>query len=234
MAILEIERQDAVMVIRMNRPERMNALGTELRSALADAWCEFRDSEHAGSRDLHRHGRAFCAGEDMKESVERGVAGSPAALTEEGKPVRLGTLDKPVIVGDQRLRDGRRLHAGRARGSARRGARRDLRVVGSEALAARRLRSRHQGPPCRTRSRPKWRSRSASPPSGCTRWASSIALVEPDQLMPTAHEMAAHLLTLPPASRVNTTVMMRAMRPQASEELEELARGCTSTARRTT
>jgi 1,4-dihydroxy-2-naphthoyl-CoA synthase len=49
-------------------------------------------------------------------------------------------------------------------------------------------------------------------------------IVEPDQLMPTAHEMAAHLLTLPPASRVNTTVMMHAVRPDASEELKDLAR----------
>ena len=39
-------------------------------------------------------------------------------------------------------------------------------------------------------------------------------LVEPEELMPTAHEMAKHLLTLPPAARVNTTVMMRAMRGQ--------------------
>ncbi len=44
MSILEIERRDAVMVIRINRPERMNSLGVELRAALADAWCEFRDS----------------------------------------------------------------------------------------------------------------------------------------------------------------------------------------------
>jgi hypothetical protein len=41
--------------------------------------------------------------------------------------------------------------------------------------------------------------------------------------MPTAREMAAHLLTLPPASRVNTTVLMRAMRGTVSEELEDLA-----------
>ena len=32
------------MTLRMNRPERMNALGMELRAALSDAWCEFRDS----------------------------------------------------------------------------------------------------------------------------------------------------------------------------------------------
>ena len=38
-------------------------------------------------------------------------------------------------------------------------------------------------------------------------------LAEPDQLIPTALAMAEHLLTLPPASRVNTVHMMRQMRP---------------------
>ena len=38
-------------------------------------------------------------------------------------------------------------------------------------------------------------------------------LVEPDELLPTALEMAEHMLTLPPASRVNTIYMMRQMRP---------------------
>jgi hypothetical protein len=35
--------------------------------------------------------------------------------------------------------------------------------------------------------------------------------------------MAAHLMTLPPAARVNTTVMMRAMRGRPSEALDDLA-----------
>ena len=35
-------------------------------------------------------------------------------------------------------------------------------------------------------------------------------LTDADTLMSTAREMAAHLLTLPPASRVNTLTMMRA------------------------
>jgi hypothetical protein len=41
--------------------------------------------------------------------------------------------------------------------------------------------------------------------------------------MSTAHEMAAHLMTLPPASRTNTLMLMRAMRPKVSDELEALA-----------
>jgi enoyl-CoA hydratase/carnithine racemase len=48
-------------------------------------------------------------------------------------------------------------------------------------------------------------------------------LTDADDLMPTAREMAKHLLTLPPASRVNTLTMMRAMRPRVPDEFEELA-----------
>ena len=48
-------------------------------------------------------------------------------------------------------------------------------------------------------------------------------VVEPQNLIPTALEMAEHLLTLPPASRVNTIHMMRQMRPSVSLPLETLA-----------
>ena len=48
-------------------------------------------------------------------------------------------------------------------------------------------------------------------------------LVDDDQLMPVSFEMAEHLMTLPPAARVNTLVMMRAMRPPVTAELQELA-----------
>ena len=48
-------------------------------------------------------------------------------------------------------------------------------------------------------------------------------LVEPDELLPTAFGMAEHLLTLPPASRVNTVHMMRQMRPKVNPDLSRLA-----------
>src|SRR5581483_8718064 len=44
-------------------------------------------------------GRAFCAGEDMKESVERGTVGSAAGPRPPVEnPYAAGTLDKPVIA----------------------------------------------------------------------------------------------------------------------------------------
>ena len=46
---------------------------------------------------------------------------------------------------------------------------------------------------------------------------------EPEALLPEAQAMAAHLLSLPPASRVNTLAMMRAMRPELPADQEALA-----------
>ena len=96
MAFVETERHGQVMVIRMNRPERLNALGHDLRTGLAEAWCEFRDSDQLEVAVFTGTGRAFCAGEDMKESVERGAPGRGQHTIAD--PFRDGTLLKPVIA----------------------------------------------------------------------------------------------------------------------------------------
>ena len=48
-------------------------------------------------------------------------------------------------------------------------------------------------------------------------------VVEPEDVMAEAMGMAEHLMTLPPASRVNTVHMMRQMRPEPSVALQRLA-----------
>ena len=45
MSFVETERHGQVLVVRMNRPERLNALGQELRANLAEAWRTFRDAD---------------------------------------------------------------------------------------------------------------------------------------------------------------------------------------------
>ncbi len=55
-------------------------------------------------------------------------------------------------------------------------------------------------------------------------------LAPQDELIPTAIEMAEHLLTLPPASRVNTVHMMRLMRPEPRTRTRRSPTSCTSTA----
>ena len=222
MSVLEIDRQDGIMTLRMNRPERMNALGMELRAALADAWNEFRDSNELEVAIFTGTGRAFCAGEDMKESVARGAAGSASAPVRKENPYDLGTLDKPVIVAVNGFAMG---------GGFMLVERADLRVAVRGAVFE-------------SSEAKRWLLggydhgvKGALAHAAATELAFAFRftaerlyelgfinrLVEPDALLPTAREMAAHLMSLPPASRVNTTVMMRAMRARVPDELEELA-----------
>ena len=69
MPLVETEKKDQIFIVRINRPERLNALGYEIRTQLAEAWSEFRESKNLEIGIFTGTGRAFCAGEDMKESL---------------------------------------------------------------------------------------------------------------------------------------------------------------------
>ena len=216
MAIVETERGDGIMVIRMNRPERLNALGVELRAALAEAWCEFRDSPDLEVAIYTGTGRAFCAGEDMKESVERrSLPGSGPRLP---NPYDAGAIDKPVIAAINGFAMG---------GGFMQAEHADLRVAVRGAIfemseAKRWLLGGYQhgfigGLPHAVATEMAFAFRFTAERLYELGWINR--LVDQDELLPAARGMAEHLLTLPPASRVNTLVMMRAMRPRVPDEL---------------
>jgi enoyl-CoA hydratase/carnithine racemase len=220
MAIVEVERGDGIMVIRMNRPERLNALGAELRGALAEAWREFRDSRDLEVAIFTGTGRAFCAGEDMKESVERQTVGGGGLHFDN--PYEAGTLDKPVIAAINGYAMG---------GGFQQAERSDLRVAVRGAIfemseAKRWLLGGYQhgfigGLSQAVSTEMAFAFRFTAERLYNLGWINR--LVDEDELLPSARAMAEHLLTLPPASRVNTLVMMRAMRPRVTPELEQLA-----------
>lgn len=96
MAYVEYEKTGHVVTITMNRPERMNAMGVELMTQLAEAFIKYRDDDDAWVAILTGAGRAFCAGEDLKEAVERGKPGLPPLPVRD--PFREEELDKLVIA----------------------------------------------------------------------------------------------------------------------------------------
>jgi enoyl-CoA hydratase/carnithine racemase len=220
MAVVEIERGDGIMVIRMNRPERLNALGTELRAELADAWTEFRDNPDLEVAIFTGTGRAFCAGEDMKESVEHGTPGGSRSRGPNLYESR--TIDKPVIAAINGFAMG---------GGFQQAEHADLRVAVRGAIfemsEAKRwlLGGYHHGfiggMSHAIATEMAFAFRFTAERLYELGWINR--LTEPDDLMPAAREMAAHLMTLPPASRVNTLLIMRQMRPRVSEDLLELA-----------
>ena len=96
MSVVETERRGQVLVVRMNRPERLNALNHQLRTELARTWSEFRLDDGLEVAILTGAGRAFCAGEDMKESLRDGAPGGRRPDAED--PFMSGALEKPVIA----------------------------------------------------------------------------------------------------------------------------------------
>src|ERR1700752_3753979 len=96
MAAVVTQREGQVLIVRLNRPERLNALNAEMRQMLAETWNEFRGARELEVAILTGTGRGFCAGEDMKETLATGKPGGVRRAISD--PFMEGTLEKPVIA----------------------------------------------------------------------------------------------------------------------------------------
>jgi enoyl-CoA hydratase len=71
-------RPDGIAVITINRPEQRNCLSKEVRQALFKAWERFESDPACRIAILTGAGeKSFCAGGDLKEMVETGMAVPP-------------------------------------------------------------------------------------------------------------------------------------------------------------
>lgn len=64
---LIIEKEDHIATLRLNRPERLNALSVEMGQELKAALEELKADLSSRVLVITGEGRAFCAGEDVKE-----------------------------------------------------------------------------------------------------------------------------------------------------------------------
>ncbi len=68
MTVVVTEDHDAVRVITLNRPRRLNAITPELIEALCDALAQAQDSSTVRAIVLTGAGSSFCAGDDLHDS----------------------------------------------------------------------------------------------------------------------------------------------------------------------
>lgn len=68
--VITERREDGVAVVRINRPEALNAINMACRKALADAFIALHDDETVRCVVLTGDDKAFVAGADLKEFAE--------------------------------------------------------------------------------------------------------------------------------------------------------------------
>ena len=77
MSDLVCEKQHHVAVIKLNRPDRMNAISTEMLTALGENLAEFDKDPSVRAIILTGEGRGFCSGLDLKDTAAgKGLGGS--------------------------------------------------------------------------------------------------------------------------------------------------------------
>lgn len=100
--LLERDATDeAVAVLTLNRPDRYNALTTELKIALLGAVRKVETDETIRALVITGAGKAFCVGQDLGEHAKALEADASTAfdtVTEHYNPIVLGLVDLPFPV----------------------------------------------------------------------------------------------------------------------------------------
>jgi 2-(1,2-epoxy-1,2-dihydrophenyl)acetyl-CoA isomerase len=99
------ERDGSILVITLNRPDRLNAFSTEMTTKLSEAFAEAETDAGVRAVVVTGAGRGFCAGQDL---TERSVApGGPRERVDVGASIdarfnplirQMRALKKPIVV----------------------------------------------------------------------------------------------------------------------------------------
>jgi enoyl-CoA hydratase len=92
-----IEHKDAVAVVRLNRPEKLNALSPELLAALADAFEKINADPGVRVIVLYGGDRVFAAGADIEAMAKASPIDIHLRNTRKSWQ-RIWAIDKPVIA----------------------------------------------------------------------------------------------------------------------------------------
>src|SRR5947209_2228547 len=93
---LLVAQQGRVVVLTLNRPEKLNALSAEMRRALHRKILEIDGDDEVGAVVLTGAGeRAFTAGMDLSEASERG---GEVMAPDENPVIAIEKCRKPIIV----------------------------------------------------------------------------------------------------------------------------------------
>ena len=65
--VVIVEKEGAILIVTLNRPEKRNAINSEVMCRLYDAWKQLNDDDDLHVGILASRGNTFCAGMDLKD-----------------------------------------------------------------------------------------------------------------------------------------------------------------------
>lgn len=99
MAIVEQNIDSGILTITLNRPEKLNALSTEVLETLADLFTQAKDNPAVKGILLTGAGKAFCAGADINRLAECDAqSGYQFACFGQSVFRTLETMGKPTLA----------------------------------------------------------------------------------------------------------------------------------------
>ena len=99
---VKVEKLGHVYHIRLNRPERLNAIGVQVRHDLGQAWYEFEHDPEMRIALVSGEGRIFSAGRDIREQAEgRPEVDNPDAPVSEPGFYGPPETNKPIVTAVQ-------------------------------------------------------------------------------------------------------------------------------------
>ena len=97
MALVLLDKRDGFAIVTLNRPEAMNALSRELRREFVTALHACCDDPEVRVLILTGHGKAFCAGFDLKELGSEKLSANAAEEVNNEVAWAMQAFDGPII-----------------------------------------------------------------------------------------------------------------------------------------
>lgn len=97
--VLQLDHGEGLIEVRLNRPEKLNALTGEMYARLTQVFTDLHDRRDVRGVLLTGAGRAFCSGSDIDAMMKRDLAAARARLQRRQIAIQaLYRMEKPVVA----------------------------------------------------------------------------------------------------------------------------------------